>query len=1240
MFRHRLQIVAVFLPTLIAALASNLLADALKVSPHGSLNMACDKCHIATSWTIMPEKLAFDHSETVFPLLGRHHGVSCRSCHAVLQFDKAGSTCAECHDDPHQGQFGLQCAACHSPESWENRSDMELRHSATRFPLSGVHRSVDCQSCHAEGKYVGTPTECVGCHAAAFQGAHNPNHVQANFPSDCKVCHSLETTGWTGAQFTHTQSFPLTQGHNVQDCAACHNAGYQNTPTQCISCHRSAYNGVTDPNHQALPFPEECQSCHKTTAAWTPAEFDHTLARFQLTGAHNAVDCASCHVGSVYTGTSQECFGCHESNFQEVLDPNHVNGNYDHNCTTCHNNNDWDEITFDHNISQFALTGAHQTTDCAKCHVDNKFNGIPQECFPCHQTNYEGVTEPNHVEAKLDQKCEICHTTAVWKPSTFDHQLTNYPLTGAHQTTTCASCHSSGQFKDLTTDCYTCHLADYTNSVDPSHTESKFNHDCTLCHTTTVWEPSTFNHQTTDFVLTGAHTTATCASCHSSGQFADLATECLACHRLDFEATHDPDHAEKNFDEKCQICHTTVGWQPAIIDHSQTNFPLTGAHRSASCQDCHLTGGFDGARMECQFCHMQEFDDARDPAHIESGFSRDCATCHKTTKWNDASYDHSLSRFALTGAHRAANCASCHAGGRYTGTTQDCYTCHQVAYQQASRPNHAVPQIDHNCTSCHTTNGWSPSTFSHSATNYPLTGSHKTADCAGCHIAGRFAGTSDACYTCHQGDFEQVVTPNHRQGQFLQDCTPCHSTVEWSPATMHQALSDYPLTGAHRRVDCASCHVGGVFAGTQTVCFSCHGADFEGAQDPNHREGQFNQNCASCHSTGGWSPATFDHAATDYPLTGAHQAVDCALCHQNGRFNGTPTECYPCHQADFDGVEQPNHRLGELDHDCTPCHTTEVWTPSTFDHSATDYPLTGAHKAVECSACHINNLYNNTPRECYPCHQQDFVDVQQPNHQQGQYDQNCTICHSTEAWSPATFDHADSDFPLTGAHREVACASCHENGQYNNTPTACYPCHQDDFDGANEPNHQQLQFDHNCTICHSVEAWSPAQFDHDNTDYPLTGAHRQVGCASCHANGRYDGTPTDCYTCHTADFNNVANPDHETPRFPHACLWCHTTDNWNSNYNHQQYFPISAGRHRQGQEWDLCSECHNNPNDYNVFTCIACHEHSNRGEVDRDHREVRNYRYTSEGCYDCHPQGREDVIQPIRTKLESEKNLK
>jgi hypothetical protein len=50
-------------------------------------------------------------------------------------------------------------------------------------------------------------------------------------------------------------------------------------------------------------------------------------------------------------------------------------------------------------------------------------------------------------------------------------------------------------------------------------------------------------------------------------------------------------------------------------------------------------------------------------------------------------------------------------------------------------------------------------------------------------------------------------------------------------------------------------------------------------------------------------------------------------------------------------------------------------------------------------------------------------------------------------------------------------------------------------------------------------------------------------------------------------------------------------------------------------------DCHINSGNYSSFSCINCHEHSNRGEVDDDHSEVSGYSYESNACYSCHPTG-------------------
>ena len=136
----------------------------------------------------------------------------------------------------------------------------------------------------------------------------------------------------------------------------------------------------------------------------------------------------------------------------------------------------------------------------------------------------------------------------------------------------------------------------------------------------------------------------------------------------------------------------------------------------------------------------------------------------------------------------------------------------------------------------------------------------------------------------------------------------------------------------------------------------------------------------------------------------------------------------------------------------------------------------------------------------------------------------------------------------------------------------------------------------------------------------LQGAHVSLECIDCH-NGNYNNTPNTCIGCHLNDYNNTNNPDHQVAAFPTDCTLCHSQNHWTpSTFDHDNmYFPIFSGRH--DNEWNLCSECHTNPNNYNIFSCINCHEHSNQTEVNHDHQGVSGYQYNSNACYSCHPTG-------------------
>ena len=103
----------------------------------------------------------------------------------------------------------------------------------------------------------------------------------------------------------------------------------------------------------------------------------------------------------------------------------------------------------------------------------------------------------------------------------------------------------------------------------------------------------------------------------------------------------------------------------------------------------------------------------------------------------------------------------------------------------------------------------------------------------------------------------------------------------------------------------------------------------------------------------------------------------------------------------------------------------------------------------------------------------------------------------------------------------------------------CYACHQADYAGATNPDHQALGFSHDCATCHGFASWSGATFDHASTGFSLTGAHATLSCSTCHTGGALSSANTACVSCHLNDFNKTTNPNHVQSGFPTTCQTCH-----------------------------------------------------------------------------------------------------
>jgi len=191
-----------------------------------------------------------------------------------------------------------------------------------------------------------------------------------------------------------------------------------------------------------------------------------------------------------------------------------------------------------------------------------------------------------------------------------------------------------------------------------------------------------------------------------------------------------------------------------------------------------------------------------------------------------------------------------------------------------------------------------------------------------------------------------------------------------------------------------------------------------------------------------------------------------------------------------------------------------------------------------------------------------------------------------------------------------------------------------------------------------------------------------LDCSECHGDGVYAGKPTDCYSCHSDNYQ-VA-PNHVVENFSHSCEQCHSTAAWlpatfdhssfvltgahigldcslchgggiytglpsdcndchNSDYqaapDHASLgFPLNCEECHVTTAWtpanflhdfplsgkhgDLsCAECHTSGS-IQTFSCILCHAHPQADMADK-HSGVSGYSYTSPACYQCHPDGRD-----------------
>jgi hypothetical protein len=296
----------------------------------------CSDCHISHDPEFMTQHLedfgpecldchdggdrmaAFDHSNTAFPLIGKHAAIRCTDCHEKGNFKGTPLECVDCHAEPlvHLGFFGVSCDHCHTSQSWKPAllDGQEFDHSMqTSFSLEHhtkdyTGKAVSCQGCHMDDLGYFDISTCESCHRdhdTDFMARH-----ETQFGTNCLDCHDGVDRM---TNFDHATFFPLVGQHAEIECEACHleeetGKVFKGTPKECVQCH-------AEPDIHAGFFGLECQYCH-TASAWNPARLQ--IHPFPLDhGEQGDLDCQVCHTN---TYTDYTCYGCHDHQPQAIAE--------------------------------------------------------------------------------------------------------------------------------------------------------------------------------------------------------------------------------------------------------------------------------------------------------------------------------------------------------------------------------------------------------------------------------------------------------------------------------------------------------------------------------------------------------------------------------------------------------------------------------------------------------------------------------------------------------------------------------------------------------------------------------------------------------------------------------------------------------------------------------------------------------------------------------------------------------
>jgi hypothetical protein len=801
--------------------ASNYLGVVTKPATHVSTTANCTTCHSGFSTFT---GVAFNH--------GGVAAGTCNTCHLN------GTNGAMVQPARHVPTGSVQCDTCHKSTAAGGFSSFVM--GSTGHSALSVTSSSNCTTCHAASYlgivtkpagHVSTTANCTTCHSgfSTFSRAtFNHSGVTAG---TCNTCH---LKGANGAMVQTARHVPT---GSVQ-CDTCHKStvagGFSSfvmgstghaalsvtASSNCTTCHASNYLGVVTKPAGHVSTTQNRTTCHSGFATFTGVAFNHsgvaagTCNTCHLNGANGAMmqpakhvptglaQCDTCHKSTAAGGfssftmgstghsalsvtSSSNCKTCHASNYLGVVTKPAGHVSTTQNCTTCHSGfTSFAGVTFNH-------SGVAAGT-CNTCHL----NG----------TNGAMMQPAKHVPTGSVQ-CDTCHkSTAAGGFSSFVMGSTGH----------------SALSVTASSNCTTCHAANYLGVVTKPAGHVSTTQNCTTCHGGfATFAGGVFNH--------GGVAAGTCASCHLNGTNG---------------AMKEPARHVPTGSVSCDTCHksTAVGGFSSFVMGS-TGHSALNVTSSSTCTTCHASNYLGVV--------------TKPTGHVAT--SQNCTSCHSGfTTFAGVTFNHS--------GVAAGTCSSCHLNGANGAMTE---------------PARHVPTGSAQCDMCHKSTAVGGfSSFVMGSTGHSALNVSSGSNCTACHAANYLGvvakptghvSTSQNCSVCHSGFATFASASFNHSGVTVGTCASCH--LNGTNGAMKEPARHMP-TGS---VSCDTCHKSAAVGGFASFvmgnsghsalsvtlssnCMTCHGGSYLGtatfrAHSGRHGATASNANyCGNCHKSFTRSP--------------------------------------------------------------------------------------------------------------------------------------------------------------------------------------------------------------------------------------------------------------------------------------------------------------------------------------------------------------------------------------------------